>query len=56
MMIIRQKIKAKLQNSLSKMNKNRSSKAKMRNIKKELKVQAKTQATIDKIKNSVEKG
>ena len=38
------------------MRKTRSSKAKMRNIKKELKVQAKTKATIDRIKNTVEKG
>ena len=41
---------------ISKARKNKSSKAKMKNIKRELKVQAKTQATIDKIKKSVKEG
>ena len=56
LLIIKEKVKNNLQRTLKNMRKTRSSKAKMRNIKKELKVQAKTKATIDRIKNTVEKG
>ena len=55
-MIIKEKIKNKFGSTMKRIKKNKSSKNKMKYIKKELKVQAKTQATIDRIKNTVEKG
>ena len=56
MRLFKEKIKSKTGKMINNAMKNKTSKAKMKNIKKELKVQAKTKATIDKIKKSVKEG
>lgn len=49
-------IKVRTGKFFNKAKSNKSSKNKMKNIKKELKVKAKTQATIEKMRNTVKKG